>query len=138
MEELCSLQECIDESKGAMPTGVVTSLMAECQKVFHAMPKLYRLTWVKVKAHAHINEEDEPQGMITSAKQTLLVEAVNYATLEPRQEGMKLCVRELPDHGMMDQRWADKPMPYVLLDGQDGRIIITSVVPFVSKRKRSE
>ena len=102
------------------------------------MPNLYRLTWVKVKAHAYLIGEDEPQGMITSAKQTLLVEAVNYATLEPRQEGMKLCVRELPDHGMMDQRWADKPMPYVLLDGQDGRIIITSVVPFVSKRKRSE
>ena len=54
MEHIRVIQEVVDEHKDEMPTGVVTRVMAECQKAYEAAPKLYKLTWTVVDSHAHI------------------------------------------------------------------------------------
>ena len=48
MEHIRIIQEIVDEYKEAMPTGVVTDLMAECQKAYDAMPKLWMISYVEV------------------------------------------------------------------------------------------
>ena len=60
MEHIRVIQEVVDDHKDEMPTGVVTRVMAECQKAYEAAPKLYKLTWTVVDSHAHIEYcEDE-------------------------------------------------------------------------------
>ena len=53
MEHIRVIQEVVDEHKDEMPTGVVTRVMAECQKAYEAAPKLYKLTrtWATWGAH---------------------------------------------------------------------------------------
>ena len=60
MESIRVIQEVVDAHKEQMPTGVVTTVMEECQKVYDAQSKMYKLTWTVVDSHAHIEHiEDE-------------------------------------------------------------------------------
>ena len=81
MESIRVIQEIVDAHKEEMPTGVVTGVMKECQKVYDAQSKMYKLTWTVVDSHAHIehieDEEDIANVKLSHATQTLIVEAVN-------------------------------------------------------------
>ena len=59
MEQIEAIQSLVDEHKEKMPTGVVTDLMKQCQEAFNRKSKLYKLTWVHVKAVAADVFDDE-------------------------------------------------------------------------------
>ena len=66
MESIRVIQEVVDAHKEQMPTGVVTTVMEECQKLYDAKSNLYKLTWTVVDSHAHI-EQIEDEGDIATA-----------------------------------------------------------------------
>ena len=51
MDHVRAIQEMIDDNKEEMPTGVVTGVMEECQKVYNVMSNLYKLHWTVVNSH---------------------------------------------------------------------------------------
>ena len=85
MESIRVIQEVVDAHKEQMPTGVVTTVMEECQKVYDAQSKMYKLTWTVVDSHSHIDhvDNDEHDSLIANVQlshltQTLIVEAVSH------------------------------------------------------------
>ena len=142
MESIRAIQEVIDEHKEELPTGVVTSVMSECQKAYHFLPKLYKLTWTIVDSHAHIEEaEDEPDFPhveLTYKTQTLIVEAVDH---QPDTEfGGKMKTMKMPHHGMVFKPWVNLSMPQVLMDdkpygSKDYMHIIHSIVPYEPRKR---
>ena len=59
MEQIVAIQSLVDEHKETMPTGVVTDLMKQCQEAFNHKNKLYKMTWVHVKAVLGDGVEEE-------------------------------------------------------------------------------
>ena len=61
MDHVRVIQEIVDAHKEEMPTGVVTDVMAECQKAYndYDAPKLYKLTWTTVNSHTHVEHVDD-------------------------------------------------------------------------------
>ena len=135
------IQEVVDEHKDEMPTGVVTRVMAECQKAYEAAPKLYKLTWTVVDSHAHIEyceDEDDLEADFAAVKlshqtQTLIVEAVNLSDVPSSQR----CLTVLPLHGKMFKSWLKLAMPYgKSKDGCPGSMcIIHSIVPYEPRKR---
>ena len=146
MEQIRAIQEIVDTNKGEIPTGVVVDLMTECQKAHNAPPpKLHRLTWIKVDAHAHVDSDSlstEPTASVklSHVEQTVIVEAFGHPPRDLSQG--ELCEAELPDNGMMLNWWLNAPKPIVLTVGNrpedDALRIICSIEPFVPKRPRGE
>ena len=146
MEQIRAIQEIVDTNKGEIPTGVVVDVMAECQKAHNAPPpKLHRLTWIKVDAHAHVdfdsNTEPTASVKLSHVKQTVIVEAFDSIIPQDLSQS-ELCAAELPDNGMMLNWWLNAPKPIVLAVGnwpEDNALrIICSIEPFVPKRPRGE
>ena len=142
MESIRVIQEVVDAHKEQMPTGVVTTVMQECQKVYDAKSNLYKLTWTVVDSHAHIehieDEEDIANVKLSHVTQTLVVEAVNDLPDHPDHgPPHKMRSLDMPNHGMMLKSWLDFSTPRVLMNGEDGMIIIHSIVPY-HKRAREE
>ena len=53
MEHVRNIQEeIVDENREQLPTGVVTSVMSECQSLYEALPKLWRISYVEMIAAA--------------------------------------------------------------------------------------
>ena len=81
MDSIRVIQEAVDAHKEQMPTGVVTTVMEECQKLYDAKSNLYKLTWTVADSHAHIehieDEEDIANVKLSHVTQTLIVEAAN-------------------------------------------------------------
>ena len=142
MESIRVIQEVVDAHKEQMPTGVVTTVMEECQKVYDAQSKMYKLTWTVVDSHAHIehieDEEDIANVKLSHVTQTLIVEAVNNLPDHPDHgPPHKMRSPDMPNHGMMLKSWLDFSTPRVLMNGADGMIIIHSIEPH-HKRAREE
>jgi hypothetical protein len=57
MDHVREIQEIVDEHKEDMPTGVVTSVMEQCQKAFNALPNLWKISYVQVDAFSKTNAE---------------------------------------------------------------------------------
>lgn len=142
MEHIRVIQEVVDEHKDEMPTGVVTRVMAECQKAYEAAPKLYKLTWTVVDSHAHIeyceDAADFAAVKLSHQTQTLIVEAVNLSDVPSSQR----CLTVLPHHGKMFKSWLKLPMPYGKSKDEDpgSMCIIHSIVPYLAPyepRKRA-
>ena len=136
MDHVRAIQEMIDDNKEEMPTGVVTGVMEECQKVYNVMSNLYKLNWTVVKTHAQVHmDEDEPpfaQVELSHTTQTLIVEAVERGVI-----GQGPCAREMPNHGMMLKSWLGITTPFVT--GGNNMVIIHSIVPYnPHKRSREE
>ena len=68
MDHIRAIQELVDAHKEAMPTGVVTDVMKECQKAFKALPKLWKVTFI----HVYIDGDND----LTTRKKTMIVEEV--------------------------------------------------------------
>ena len=138
MDHVRAIQEMVDDNKEEMPTGVVTGVMEECQKVYNVMSNLYKLHWTVVKTHAQVHmDEDEPpfaQVELSHTTQTLIVEAVdnNYYNKSP------LCARHMPHHGMVLESWLKWSYPSVMHENNN-MYIIHSIVPYnPHKRSREE
>ena len=138
MDHVRAIQEMVDDNKEEMPTGVVTGVMEECQKVYNVMSNLYKLNWTVVKTHAqvHMDEEEPPcaQVELSHTTQTLIVEAVdnNYYNKSP------LCARDLPNHGIVLESWLKWAYPSVMHENNN-MYIIHSIVPYnPHKRSREE
>ena len=145
MESIRAIQEMVDEHKEEMPTGLVTSVMEECQKAYNSQPKLYKLTWTMVNSSSHIvRPEDEPdfaEVNLSHKTQTLIVEAVD--DLPDGEYGGKLPSMEMPNRGMALAGWVKKSTPFVLMDddpyaSKDHMVIIHSIVPYKPKRALEE
>ena len=145
MDSIRAIQEMVDEHKEEMPTGVVTSVMEECQKAYNSQPKLYKLTWTMVNSSSHIVEvQDEPdfaEVNLSYKTQTLIVEAVDG--LPDGEYGGKMQSMEMPNRGMVLASWTDKSMPIVLMNDdpyarKDRMIIVHSIVPYRPKRSLRE
>ena len=136
MDHVRAIQEMVDDNKEEMPTGVVTGVMEECQKVYNVMSNLYKLNWTVVKTHAQVHmDEDEPpcaQVELSHTTQTLIVEAV-----ERDVNCRGPCARNMPNHGMMLKSWLGITTPFVT--GGNNMVIIHSIVPYnPHKRSREE
>ena len=52
MDHVRHIQEIVDENREQLPTGVVTSVMRECQSLYEALPKLWKISYVEMIAAA--------------------------------------------------------------------------------------
>ena len=152
MEHIRAIQELVDAQKEAMPTGVVTDVMEQCQKAYEALPKLYQLTWTTVTSHAHVEHAVEDEGhfvqvTLSHQTQTLIVEAVDELAdhpqpfLNPRtvSRTRKLCAGDMPHHGMVLKSWLTLAMPRVHECGvSDSMIVIHSIVPYEPHKRPRE
>ena len=142
MDHIRVIQEVVDAHKEDMPTGVTTRVMEECQKAYNELPELYKLTWTVVDSHAHIehieDEEDIANVKLSHVTQTLIVEAVSgLPDHMDHAPPHKMRSPDMPNHGMMLKSWLNLSTPRVLMRGEDGMIIIHSIVPY-HKRAREE
>ena len=138
MDHVRAIQKMVDDNQEEMPTGVVTGVMEECQKVYNVMSNLYKLHWTVVNSHAHAHMDDNEgpfaQVELSHTTQTLIVEAVdnNYYNKSP------LCARDLPNHGMVLESWLKWSYPSVMHENNN-MYIIHSIVPYnPHKRSREE
>ena len=140
MEHVRAIQEMVDDNKEQMPTGVVTGVMEECQKVYNVMSNLYKLHWTVVNshAHAHMDENEGPfaQVELSHTTQTLIVEAVERDVNGP-------LARDMPYHGTMMKSWLDINTLFVMHRtfprSKPQMMIIHSIVPYnPHKRSREE
>ena len=137
MDHVRAIQEIVDDHKEQMPTGVVTGVMEECQKVYNVMSNLYKLHWTVVNSHAqvHMDMDEDPfaQVELSHTTQTLIVEAVERGVNDHGP-----CARDMPNHGTMMKNWLEFTTPYVM-HGNNNMIIIHSIVPYIpNKRFRVE
>ena len=142
MDRIRAIQELVDQNKDQMPTGVATSIMAECQKAYKEEPKLYKLTWIKVDSHAHVEPgecDDRATGtavvQLSNKKQTLIVEAVDEKPVHPSNGGQKMNCVEMPDYGMMIKSWLTLSLPYPMMCGEDSVVVIHSIVPYEPRKR---
>ena len=142
MEQIRAIQEIVDESKDKIPTGMVTNIMAECQKAHKAQPELYTLTWTTVDSHAHVQQVEGcgEEGVVCVTLepkvQTLIVEAVDEEPLDPRgRPGWRVSGVEMPHHGMMLRSWLRLKMPHYVMHGEDSLVVLHSIVPYVSQKR---
>ena len=144
MDHIRAIQDVMEDHKEEMPTGVVTRVMAECQKAYEAT-KLYKLTWTMVDSHAHVVEvEDEPDFArveLSHKTQISIVEVVDERPNHPNGHGGKLSTMEMPHYGMVYKGWLEMSMPKVIMndgpyDSKDHMVIIHSIEPYTPKRPR--
>ena len=50
MDHVRQIQGIVDEHREQMPTGVVTSVMEQCQFAYEALPNLWKITYAEVDA----------------------------------------------------------------------------------------
>lgn len=118
MEQIEAIQSLVDEHKEEMPTGVVTDLMKQCQEAFNRKSKLYKLTWVHVKAVAADVFDDECEYdrtlkvMAIPQMQMSLAEVKGPHRVVSGEKGL------YPHQGLIDKDWLTESMPMVLT-GQD-------------------
>ena len=59
MDHVRQIQEIVDEHKEEMPTGVVTTVMEQCQFAYNAIPNLWKISYAEVDAFGKNNAECE-------------------------------------------------------------------------------
>ena len=155
MDHIRAIQEVVDEHKEAMPTGVVTRVMAECQKAYDLLPKLYQLTWTTVSSDVvlnasveHVDDEDFARVKLSHQTQTLIVEAVDeladhpepFSHRHPGGNPRKMCAGDMPHHGMVLKSWLKRAMPRVHAEYavSDSMIVIHSIVPYEPHKRSRE
>ena len=134
MDHIRAIQEVMEDHKEEMPTGVVTRVMAECQKAYEATKtELYKLTWTTVDSHAHIehceDDEDFASVKLTHQTQTLIVEAVEELVDHPLHGAPHVMKAvHMPHHGMMLKSWLKLSLPRVLTPnvGECSSVFISS------------
>lgn len=140
MEHIRTIQETIDEHKQSMPTGVVTSVMEQCQRLHDVHSNLYRLTWTVVNSHAHVETPDDcdpnDENLVVAKMQNLIVEAVD--TLPYNDRGVKMCALDMPNNGMVLASWVKMTLPFCILHGDVILVIIHSIEPYEMRKRDRE
>ena len=138
MESIRTIQEIVDENKESMPTGVVTTVQEECQKLYDIHSKLYKLNWTVVTCTVHHFEgqvEAHTAKELLSRTQTIIVEAVDEPPVM-NEDGDRLWCGHMPDHGMVLKSLVKQKMPYIF-NTKYTVIIVHSIEPY-QKRGRSD
>ena len=122
MDHVRHIQEIVDESREQLPTGVVTSVMRECQSLYKALPKLWRISYVEMIAAAKHKIVEEYKTLIAEEDpvqaQCNWLQVINTAKIPPVERHKDI--------------W---PMNRIVL--QPYRvIIITGVKPFLKRARR--
>ena len=136
MESIYVIQECVDENKEMMPTGVVRTVQKECQKLYDIHSNLYKLHWTVITCAVHYFEgveEADTAKELQCRTQTLIVEAVDKT---PVIDGDHLWHGSMPNHGMVLKYWIKTNKPYIIQTKKIG-IIVHSIEPY-QKRGRSD
>jgi hypothetical protein len=137
MESVRAIQECVDENKETMSTGVVATVQKECQKLYDIHSSLYKLHWTVITCAVHhfegVEEADTAKELLPRT-QTIIVEAVDKP---PVENGDRLWHGSLPDQGMVLKCWVKYKMPYII-HTKNMVIIVHSIEPFCKKRGRSD
>jgi hypothetical protein len=126
MNHISAIQEVVDESKDAMPTGVVTRVMEECQKAHDAIPKLYQVRYVSLRAYVLANEDH----MVMGEERMQIAEKTGHVFDTIR------AYRLLTEQGLMDDEWIRAPMPILVYsDRKEENLVavVTSVVPYLKR-----
>ena len=137
MESIRTIQEIVDENKESMPTGVVTTVQEECQKLYDIHSKLYKLNWTVVTCTVHHFEgqvEAHTAKELLSRTQTIIVEAVDNPPVD--ENGDPLWHGSLPNQGKVLKCWVKHKMPYHI-QTKHQVIIVHSIEPY-QKRGRSD
>lgn len=132
MEHIAIIQELIDENREALPTGVTTELMKQCQLVYKAQPGLYRVVWTMVDVQAHVKDDDDDgppsaQASLVHKTQTLLLEVDLQDTVYGSVTKMM--------KGLLPKYILKHPMPLIINNGTS-MAIVHSVEPY-DPRKRT-
>ena len=129
MDHIRAIQEIIDIHREELPTGVVSDVMAECQKAYVTQPpRLYKILLVNMDSHPHVErcEDDDAFACVrlSHRMQTIIVEAVDELTSTNT-------IEMLESHGMVLKRWINLKMPLVLYrPDMSSSVIIHSIVPY--------
>jgi len=123
MDHIRAIQELVDAHKEAMPTGVVTDVMKECQKAFEALPKLWKVTYI----HVVIDGDHD----LIPRKKTVIVEEV-AARDAPRHWCQVMDTATIPPAEMHDRIGGD-----YATDGRSAVRVVVKVEPFL-KRARND
>ena len=96
-----------------------------------------------VDSHAHIehvgHDEDIARVKLSHKTQTLIVEAVDGLPDHPVYGvPSKMCAWRMPDYGMMLKKWLEIPTPRVMHVDEDFMLIIHSIVPYESRKRRRD
>ena len=132
MESIQEIQEIVDENKDQMPTGAVTAIMSKCQEAYKALPKLYKLTTVRIRLRG---------GELTDDNETLIVEQCSKVEWEDLtyRDCTSFCYvlrhRKMPEGAL---KWS---LPYVDSDVFGNKVlsktVLVSITPY-GKRGREE
>jgi hypothetical protein len=124
MEHVRHIQEIVDENREQLPTGVVTSVMRECQSLYKALPKLclWKISYVEMVAAAKHKIVEEHKTLIAEEErapvQSNWLHVINTAKIPPRETHTDI--------------W---PINRIVL--QPYRVIvITGIQPFLKRARR--
>ena len=123
MESIRAIQEMVDEHKEEMPTGLVTSVMEECQKAYNSQPKLYKITYTLVHTIAY-HSNDGPEAKMVSDTMTVLAQSVAKVTPAKRSVGMFLT------EAKFISSWLKLDLPDTLHHTDEQIVILHSITPF--------
>jgi hypothetical protein len=127
MNHISAIQEIVDESKEAMPTGVVARVMEECQKAHDAIPMLYKVRYVSLRTYVHANGEAMTMGedrMQIGERTTRLVFDAFRA------------YRLLTEEGLVDDDWIRAPMPLLVYSDHEKENLVAVVTSVLAYLKR--
>ena len=121
-EHVRNIQEIVDEHRDELPTGVVTSVMRECQSLYEALPKLWRICYVEMIAAAKHKIVEEYKTLIAEEDpvqtQCNWLQVINTAKIPPAEKHKDI--------------W---PINRIVL--QPYRVIvITEIKPFLKRARR--
>ena len=132
MESIQEIQEIVDENKDKMPTGAVTAIMTKCQEAYKALPKLYRLTTVRIRLSG---------GELTDDEETLIVEQCSKAEWEDLTYRSCTSFSYVLQHRKMPEEALKWSLPYVNSECFGNKVlsktVLVSITPY-GKRGREE
>ena len=122
MEHVRHIQEIVDENREQLPTGVVTSVMRECQSLYKALPKLWKISYVEMIAAAKHKIVEEFKTLIAEEEPVQVQynwhQVINTAKIPPAEKHKDI--------------W---PINRIVL--QPYRVIvITEIKPFLKRARR--
>ena len=123
MDHIRAIQELVDAHKEAMPTGVVTDVMEQCQKAYEALPKLWKVTYI----HVFVDGDND----LITHKKTMIVEEV-AALGAPRHWFQVFDTATIPPAEMHDRIGG-----VCATEGRSAVRIVVKVEPFL-KRARDD
>ena len=135
MEHIRVIQETLEENKEVMPTGMVVTLMNQCQLAYEAMPKLWKISYVQVDAEA--------KNRASALPKTVIMEEGTEDKFSPHQMHLNVetvfNICKMPPESLHEELWLGRhgDGPY-FFDSEGRVIVVTKVERWGRKRARTD